>query len=119
VTYDRRGISRSKAEPSSSSPGPATLATQGDDAHRLLASLTKDGALVFGTNLGALIALDLAIRHGEQIDTLVAHEPTIFTLLGWKEQDAAIIAYEDMTDTFHRAGDAAALMKMEELRRHR
>src|SRR5262249_25314094 len=78
ITYDRRGMSRSKIEV----PGESlTLATHSDDAHRLLAALTDESAFVFGSSIGALIGLDLVARHPDQVRVLVAHEPPAFELL--------------------------------------
>jgi pimeloyl-ACP methyl ester carboxylesterase len=49
VTYDRRGLSRSKIE---DGMPPVNLPTHADDAHRLLRALTEEPAFVFGTPLG-------------------------------------------------------------------
>jgi pimeloyl-ACP methyl ester carboxylesterase len=71
VTYDRRGLSRSKLD----EPFEALrLETHSNDAHLLLATLTTEPALVFGASMGALIGLDLVARHPEQIRMFVAHE---------------------------------------------
>ncbi|MGW2477443.1 alpha/beta fold hydrolase [Streptomyces sp. NPDC001665] len=76
VTYDRRGLS------GSTSDAPAkTLATHAEDASRLLRSLTPEPALVYGTSLGAFIALELISRHPEQVAAAVAHEPPAVGLL--------------------------------------
>src|SRR4051812_5598602 len=78
VTYDRRGLSRSPVDEPTRSPG---VSTHSDDAHRLLAELTDEPALVFGVSIGALIGLDLVARHPEQVRLLIAHEPPAFDLL--------------------------------------
>lgn len=72
VTYNRRGA------PGSPLDDPAEdvrLETHTDDAQRLLSTLTREPASVFGSSAGALIGLDLVIRYPDQILTLVAHEP--------------------------------------------
>ncbi len=72
VSYDRRGYSRS---PLDDPEEEQRIETHSDDAHRLLAQLCTEPAYVFGSSGGALIGLDLAIRHPEQVRTLVSHEP--------------------------------------------
>jgi pimeloyl-ACP methyl ester carboxylesterase len=100
VTYDRRGLSRSRLD------APAeglTLATHSDDAHRLLAALTTEPAFVLGSSIGALIGLDLVARHPEQVRVLVAHEPPAWELLPDAERERATRAQEDAENTFQRA----------------
>jgi pimeloyl-ACP methyl ester carboxylesterase len=79
VTYDPRGLSRSKLE------GPLDEArivqVYADDVHRLLAAVTTEKANVFASSGGAVIALELATRHPEQLRTVVAHEPPSPTLM--------------------------------------
>src|SRR4030081_2474696 len=73
VTYDPRGLSRSTLE------GPLDeeriVEVFADDVHRLLAAVTKEKADVFASSGGAVIALELAARHPDQLKTVVAHEP--------------------------------------------
>src|SRR5260370_16672043 len=74
VTYDPRGLSHSKLE----SPLEKEQIVQvfADDVHRLLAAVAgKEKGFVFASSGGATISLELAARHGEQLDTLVVHEP--------------------------------------------
>jgi pimeloyl-ACP methyl ester carboxylesterase len=78
VAYDTRGNSRSALD------GPAEdvpVAVHADDAHRLLASLGEEPALIYGSSGGAVIGLELVTRHPEQVRTLVAHEPPAFEVL--------------------------------------
>ncbi len=78
VSYDRRGYSRS---PLDDPEEEQRIESHSDDAHRLLAQLCTEPAYVFGSSGGALIGLDLAIRHPEQVRTLVSHEPPAGGLL--------------------------------------
>ncbi|GAA1806425.1 alpha/beta fold hydrolase [Actinomadura chokoriensis] len=78
VTYDRRGNSRS---PLSGPPSVQSVAEHADDASRLLAAVTGEPAFVFGNSSGAQIALELAVRHPEQVRALIAHEPPLLGLL--------------------------------------
>jgi len=87
VTYDRRGLSRSILDAPAES---LTISTHSDDAHRLLAELTNQPALVFGSSIGALVGLDLVARHPEQVRVLVAHEPPTWELLPDAERDRAM-----------------------------
>jgi pimeloyl-ACP methyl ester carboxylesterase len=108
VTYDRRGLSRSKIE------GPdqeLTLATHSDDAHRLLASLSNESVFVFGSSIGALIGLDLIARHPSQVRLLVAHEPPAWQLLPGSERDRAMRLQEEAEDVFRREGAEAAFKR--------
>lgn len=78
VTYDRRGWSRS--------PRPAgwertSIGEQADDAAWLVRAAGIAPVTVFGSSSGALIALDLALRHGDVARAAVVHEPVTFTLL--------------------------------------
>jgi pimeloyl-ACP methyl ester carboxylesterase len=112
VTYDRRGLSRSKID------GPVedlALETHSDDAARLLAALSNEAAFVFGSSIGALIGLDLVARHPERVRTLVAHEPPAWELLSNAERDNAMRAQEDAENTFRREGAVAAFKKFVQL----
>jgi len=101
VTYDRRGYWRS---PAVDPPEPITIATHGDDSHYLLEKLGRTGAYVLGCSIGAIIGLDLAIRHPEQVQTLVAHEPPVGRLLEESERSGT-----RLLELYHREGGAAAI----------
>src|SRR5215831_9563883 len=112
ITYDRRGMSRSKID----TPGESlTLATHSDDAHRLLAVLTNESAFVFGSSIGALIGLDLVARHPEQVAILVAHEPPAFELLPDEERNRAAQLQEGAEDAFRSEGIEAGLKRFVQL----
>ncbi|TDW22419.1 alpha/beta fold hydrolase [Kribbella kalugense] len=72
LTYDRRGLSRSRLD---NPAGGATIADHADDVHRLLAHLTDEPVAMLGCSLGAVIGLHVAVDHPGQLRTLVAHEP--------------------------------------------
>jgi pimeloyl-ACP methyl ester carboxylesterase len=80
LSYDRRGYSRSPLA-DKDAVGIIDVATQGDDAHRLLAEVTQEPAIAVGISLGALIGLDLVAKHPEQVKVLVAHEPPAHALV--------------------------------------
>jgi pimeloyl-ACP methyl ester carboxylesterase len=109
VTYARRGLSRSALTEQADGP---TVETHSEDAHHLRAVLTGEPALVFGASLGAVIALNLSVRHPDQVHTLVAHEPALPELLSEDERNMALLTHVNVEETFHHEGVAAAMGKM-------
>lgn len=78
VTYDRRGTSRSPKPPGWST---TTVAEQADDAAGLLRRVTSVPAVVYGTSNGAMVALELALRHPEIVSTALLHEMPLLSVL--------------------------------------
>jgi|SRR5579875_1269336 len=74
ITYDRRGNSRSRLH---GEPVPITMAGQSADAVAVLAANGFGSAAIFGNSGGASIAFDLAARHPEVTEAVVAHEPPV------------------------------------------
>jgi pimeloyl-ACP methyl ester carboxylesterase len=74
ITYDRRGYARTGGEPVHSvSPHTA-------DAAALLERVGTAPAIVVGTSSGAMIAVDLAVRRPDLVQTVIEHEgPWRFT----------------------------------------
>jgi len=74
VTYDPRTYSHSRLdEPVDNS---RMVEIFSDDASRLLRHIAGDAkSSVFASSGGATIALDLIVKHPEQLDTVVLHEP--------------------------------------------
>lgn len=105
VTYDRRGLSRSPLDDPDKDPA-ITIATHSDDVHRILIALGAAPAMVFGSSIGALIGLDLLIRHPEDVRMLVAHEPPAGSLRAGGEKPAV-----SFTDIYQRTGDADAALR--------
>ncbi|MBO1627457.1 alpha/beta fold hydrolase [Bacillus arachidis] len=93
VTYDRRGHSHSKL---TNQTEDYCVETHSDDAHRLLTKLTDEPAYVFGSSSGAVIGLDLCIRHPRQIKLLIPHEPVLLQILFGDEQVQARKFMEDL-----------------------
>jgi pimeloyl-ACP methyl ester carboxylesterase len=106
LTYDRRGLSGSTTDQPL-----RTLATHADDVSRLLSSLTTEPAYVFGSSLGAMIALELTIRHPEQVGVLVAHEPGVAQLLPEAERAIAVGDLLGAEETFRAEGALPALAR--------
>ncbi len=107
LTYDRRGLSRSRPLDST----PITLGLHAEDAHHLLAAVTREPALVFGTSLGALLGLELLVRHPEQVRLLVAHEPPATQFLPGPQREAMSAAQLDVEQTLQQEGMLAAMKK--------
>ena len=77
ITYDRRGTGGSGRD-----DWPGSGANQhADDAAALLGTLGHRSAVVVGVSSGALIALDLAVRHPALVEHVVAWEPPALGLL--------------------------------------
>ena len=87
VTYDRRGLSRSPLDDPSRDPA-ITIARHSEDVHRILTALDAAPALVFGSSIGAVIGLDLLIRHPGDVRLLVAHEPPVGSPQAGEEDEA-------------------------------
>lgn len=101
ITYDRRGHSRSRLEDPNEN---YQVSAHSDDASRLLAALTDEPAHVFGCSSGAVIGLDLAIRHPAQIRMLVAHEPPIPQLLAGSDRTKGFESLENLEKQYKRSG---------------
>jgi pimeloyl-ACP methyl ester carboxylesterase len=107
VTYDPRGISHSSPfDPADDSRMVEIFA---DDVHRLLVETGEGKACVFASSGGAVIALELAKRHPEQLDTVVVHEPPAPDLL--PDPGRVRAGMEDVCDTFATAGLWPAIEK--------
>ena len=78
VTYDRRGYSRSSRPDGWDSTSPAE---QADDAATLIEALGIAPACVFGTSAGAIIALDLVLRHPDVLRGAILHEPPMVSVV--------------------------------------
>ncbi|WP_027942251.1 alpha/beta fold hydrolase [Amycolatopsis taiwanensis] len=78
VTYDTRGISRSRLH---HPVDQVTIETEVADALCVLSQVTDAMAHVFGTSAGAQIALALAARRPDRVASVIAHEPPAVLLL--------------------------------------
>lgn len=88
ITYDRRGNSRSPRP-----NGWATTSTdeQADDAAGLLEALGLVPAAAFGNSGGAIIALNLLLRHPQVVRGAILHEPPLLSVLAHPEEVMAVI----------------------------
>ena len=101
VTYDRRGLSRSRIEGAVEG---LRLPTHSGDAGAVLQAVTSEPALVFGTSIGAMIGLDLISRFPEKVRTLICHEPPAPQLLGAEEGARAAQQQEDAEQGYREEG---------------
>ncbi|CAI4215802.1 unnamed protein product [Parascedosporium putredinis] len=109
VAYDRRGFSRSELQ------GPQNyetrLATDADDARRLIEHLSKTPAIVFGSSSGAVVALTLLIRHPSAVRALIAHEPPAVNLLAEAEALQWRTFFNDVYDVYREEGVKNGMQK--------
>ncbi|WP_378729691.1 alpha/beta fold hydrolase [Nocardia brasiliensis] len=103
VAYDRRGFARSPlAEPCED-----RLATDAADAAALLTHLADRPAHVLGSSSGAIVALELLSKHPELVQTLVAHEPPLATLL--PDSDTWLAFFDNIYRTSRTDGMMSAM----------
>jgi pimeloyl-ACP methyl ester carboxylesterase len=108
VTYDPRGLSHS--QPDEPIDDARMVETFADDVHRLLDKVAGGRkACVFANSGGAVIALELAKRHPEQLDIVVIHEPPSPTLQPKPAEIRA--AMEHVCETCATAGLWAAVQE--------
>ncbi|MEV7626757.1 alpha/beta hydrolase [Actinoplanes sp. NPDC089786] len=110
ITYDPRGLGRSKRTDGRLDNTPAQQAA---DLHLLLAELGLGPVDVFASSGGAVTALELVTKHPSDVATLVAHEPPINNVL----PDAALAdrgraAFNDAYEAGGRGPGMAAFIAM-------
>jgi pimeloyl-ACP methyl ester carboxylesterase len=106
VTYDPRGVERSKRSDGS---GPTTPDQHADDVHRLIGALGGGPVDLFGSSGGAVVGLALVARYPQDVHTLVAHEPPDAQVLPDREE--ALAAVRSMTDIYQHSGWGQAMAK--------
>jgi pimeloyl-ACP methyl ester carboxylesterase len=106
VTYDPRGVERSRKADDTSESTPEQHA---DDVHRVIGAVGGGPVDLFASSGGAVNALALVARHPEDVRTLVAHEPPTAAVL--PDRNAAFAATEDIRDTYQRSGFGPAMAK--------
>ncbi len=106
VTYDPRGVERSRRTDGAAESTPDEHA---NDLHRLISTLGTGPVDIFATSGGAVNALALVARHAGQVGTLVAHEPPAVQVL--PDRAPALAACLDIKQTYERAGFGPAMAK--------
>jgi pimeloyl-ACP methyl ester carboxylesterase len=111
VAYDRRGFSRSRLDDPTDVPEDR-LGVDVADAIVLLDEVGRDidddrAAYVFGSSSGAIVGLEILGRHPTRIQTLVAHEPPLISLL--PDGDEVFSFFDEVYETSKRDGVDAAM----------
>lgn len=109
VAVDPRGNSRSTFD---GEPVEQDLDVHGDDMARILEAVSGGPAFVFGSSGGGQIGLNLAARHPDRVEVLVAHEPPCITLL--PDADKLVAQNREVVDTYRAAGIGPAMAKFAE-----
>ncbi|GLZ75992.1 hydrolase [Actinorhabdospora filicis] len=106
LTHDRRGQARSPR-----SGGTASITEHAEDVARLLSELGEVPVAVYGSSIGALIALELTARHPELVHTLVALEPPDTGLLDGALRERADADLLGADRAFRESGAMAGLAR--------
>ncbi|WP_282685574.1 MULTISPECIES: alpha/beta hydrolase [unclassified Streptomyces] len=104
VTYDPRGLGRSRRADGRVDYTPETLA---DDVHALITKLGAGPVEMFASSGGAVTALALVARHPGDVTTLVAHEPSLITIT--PDGPAAVRARAGVRDAYEKRGRGAGM----------
>ena len=105
LTYDRRGLSRSRGEPL------AGLGRHADDLAALLEHVGTEPAFVLGVSVGAMIGLDLLARHPQRVRTLIAFEPPAAELLPDAQRAHADALHQTVLRTYREQGARPAMLE--------
>lgn len=114
VTYDPRGVERSRRTDDAAASTPEEHA---GDLHRLISALDAGPVDLFASSGGAINALAQVARHPEQVRTLVAHEPPAAAVL--PDRELALAANRDIHQTYLRSGLGPAMAKFIAIASHR
>ena len=106
VTYDPRGVERSRRTDDATESTPAEHA---DDLHRLISALDSGPVDLFASSGGAVNALALVASHPEQVRTLVAHEPPTAEVL--PDREPALAACRDVHQAYLRSGFGSGMAR--------
>jgi len=112
VTYDPRGLSHSKM--TAPLDDVRMVEVFADDAHRLLRKVAAGAkSCIYASSGGATISLELAVRHGDELETVIVHEPPTPAFMS--DPPATLAAMEDVTETCNTVGLFPAMQKFMKL----
>ena len=114
VTYDPRGVERSRRTDGAATSTPEEHA---DDLQGIISALDAGPVDLFASSGGAINALALVARHPEQVRTLVAHEPPAAAVL--PDREFALAANRDIHQTYLRSGLGPAMAKFIAIASHK
>ncbi len=106
VTYDPRGVGRSKRTDDATESTPEQHA---DDIRRVIEALGVGQVDLFASSGGAVNSLALVAAHPHLVATLVAHEPPLAAFVPDREE--VLAANRDIGETYQRAGKGPAMAK--------
>jgi pimeloyl-ACP methyl ester carboxylesterase len=106
VTYDPRGVGRSKRAGGAKKSTPEQ---HGDDMSRIIDALGGGPVDVFASSGGAVNALALVTAHPDQVGTLVAHEPPVLSVL--PDRETASVATKGIEALYQTAGMGPAMVR--------
>jgi pimeloyl-ACP methyl ester carboxylesterase len=104
VTYDPRGLGRSKRTDGRVDNSPTV---QANDVHAVIEALAAGPVEMFASSGGAVTALALVAAYPDDVVTLVAHEPPITGVL--PDAAAAERARAGVRDTYQAKGSGAGM----------
>lgn len=105
IAYTRRGFAGSPL--TKGYEGARRIEEDAHDAARMIDAFAKGKAHVFGSSSGAIVGIDLFQRHGTKIDTFVAHEPPLASVLPDFETHYAL--FDDLLALYRRSGAEVAM----------
>jgi len=106
--YDRRGFSDSVITGAQDYAN--RLSTDADDAASLIAHLSPEvGATVVGSSSGAIVALNLLLKHPSRVLKLICHEPPAFGALPPQHQAMGEGMVNHIYDVYAKSGPIAAM----------
>jgi pimeloyl-ACP methyl ester carboxylesterase len=114
LTYDPRGSERSqKADPMT----PSTPNDHADDLHRIIQDIGRGAVDLFASSGGAVNALALVVKHPEDVQVLVAHEPPLASML--PDSQNAKAAVRAIQNTYQTRGWGAGMAHFMAVTGHR
>jgi len=110
VTYDPRGLGRSKRNDGRTDNSPTV---QADDVHALIEALGAGPVELFASSGGAVTALALVAAYPDDVVTLIAHEPPLIRVLpDAAEAQRAQAAVRDVYESKGRSAGMASFIAM-------
>jgi pimeloyl-ACP methyl ester carboxylesterase len=104
VTYDPRGLGRSRRKDGRTDQAPTV---QAQDVHAVIAALGAGPVEMFASSGGAVTALALVAAYPADVTTLVAHEPPLIPVL--PDAQAAERARAGVRDAYEDKGSGAGM----------
>ncbi|MEV4313862.1 alpha/beta hydrolase [Actinocrispum sp. NPDC049592] len=104
VTYDPRGLGRSTRHDGRVDNSPTV---QAEDLHGIIEKLGAGPVEMFASSGGAVTALALVAAHPNDVTTLVAHEPPLFSVL--PDAEATMRARAAFRDAYEAKGFGAGM----------